>query len=94
MLPNYVSIGHTNHRVSHKLVEFGNAWWDHARQHCGIFLDLNRLKRATDNVEQLLIDRPLTVSSNDAADLEAITSSHLVLGLSIIDHPNLIFNGG
>ena len=46
------------------------------------------------SAKQLINNRPLTPSSSDAADLEALTPNHFILGTSTIDYPNVVINGG
>ena len=46
------------------------------------------------SLEQLLNNRPLTAVSSDAADSEALTPNHSILGRATIDYPNVVFNGG
>ena len=43
---------------------------------------------------KLLNNRPLTASNSNAADLEAPTLNHSILGRFSIDDPNVVFYGG
>ena len=45
------------------------------------------------SMEQLFNSKRLKASSIDAADLEALTPNHFLLGHSVIVYPNVVFNG-
>ena len=53
-----------------------------------------QLRTIIGSMEQRLNNRHLKASGSDAVDLEALTSTHFLLGRSTIDYPNVAFNGG
>ena len=99
ILPNWSSIGHSTHWAGHTLVEFANAWWDHGRKQCGVFLVPDRWKKSNwqksfAQWNNCLKNGLPTAFNSDAADLEPLTSNQFLLRRSTIDYPNVVFSGG
>ena len=94
MLPNWISIGHSTHRVRRTLVEFQSAWWDLAGKRYWKFLVPNRWKKS--NWQQYFVqwNNCLTTDTwqHPAVMLQIWMRLHQFI--SSWHYSNVDFNGG